>query len=245
MGNPTTDHFSRCIYCLTAKGSFESIEHIFPESLGNKELILPKGYVCDKCNHGILSGLDSYLIDFAPIALLRLQNIDRTKKGKYPRANFQNMYVERKKGARIHIVPKDKTGIVRNLRTLDDGSFSFEISVRQNSFKPKILARALYKSALGIIAFRQGHQEALDKRYDLARVFILSGGPFPNNFLMSRKGKTTNQVEGNCGKGAKGTIFTISIYGLIFQLNLEDSPTIKLDDNLIRFGFACYSLQDR
>lgn len=28
-----------------------SVEHIVPESLGNKDICLPKGYVCDECNH--------------------------------------------------------------------------------------------------------------------------------------------------------------------------------------------------
>jgi hypothetical protein len=42
------------LVCLFCKGSTEtsvSIEHIVPESLGNIELVLPAGVVCDKCNN--------------------------------------------------------------------------------------------------------------------------------------------------------------------------------------------------
>ena len=41
----------RCIFCKSASGSFDSCEHIVPESLGNLEHILPPGIVCDKCNN--------------------------------------------------------------------------------------------------------------------------------------------------------------------------------------------------
>jgi hypothetical protein len=32
----------RCIYCLTTEGDFGAKEHIIPESLGNREFILPQ-----------------------------------------------------------------------------------------------------------------------------------------------------------------------------------------------------------
>jgi hypothetical protein len=62
----------KCIYCLQITGSFESEEHIFPESLGNKDLILGRGYVCDRCNNGILAVLDNALMKFEPIAFLQV-----------------------------------------------------------------------------------------------------------------------------------------------------------------------------
>lgn len=41
----------QCIFCHKDSSTSKSIEHIIPESLGNKEHFLPKGYVCDECNH--------------------------------------------------------------------------------------------------------------------------------------------------------------------------------------------------
>lgn len=42
---------STCIFCHKDSSNSKSIEHIIPESLGNKEHILPNGYVCDICNN--------------------------------------------------------------------------------------------------------------------------------------------------------------------------------------------------
>jgi len=39
----------KCIFCLSENSSFSKEEHIIPESLGGEE-ILPKGFVCDRCN---------------------------------------------------------------------------------------------------------------------------------------------------------------------------------------------------
>lgn len=41
----------RCFFCKEDSSSSKSIEHIVPESIGNKAFTLPCGYVCDKCNN--------------------------------------------------------------------------------------------------------------------------------------------------------------------------------------------------
>ena len=40
-----------CIFCHKDSSPSKSIEHLIPESLGNKHHVLPTGYVCDECNH--------------------------------------------------------------------------------------------------------------------------------------------------------------------------------------------------
>ena len=60
-----------CLFCRRGDGGFESVEHVFAESLGNKQLILPRGVVCDCCNNRRLSVLDQTLVDFLPIAMRR------------------------------------------------------------------------------------------------------------------------------------------------------------------------------
>ncbi|WP_395742783.1 HNH endonuclease [Prosthecobacter sp.] len=41
----------KCILCKEGSGASRSVEHVMPESLGNKEHILPPGWVCDRCNN--------------------------------------------------------------------------------------------------------------------------------------------------------------------------------------------------
>ena len=38
-----------CIFCHKDSSPSKSIEHLIPESLGNKHHVLPTGYVCDEC----------------------------------------------------------------------------------------------------------------------------------------------------------------------------------------------------
>jgi hypothetical protein len=134
---------NQCIYCLTTTANFTSEEHIIPESLGNDEWVLPKGYVCDKCNNEVLAGLDNALLKFEPIAMLQVQFVSYTKDGKLPSANFQNLSMKRTSPLNIAIKVKDKTGRIRNKKDLGDDWVSFSINFKGNRFKPKILVGQL------------------------------------------------------------------------------------------------------
>ncbi|VAW37648.1 hypothetical protein MNBD_CHLOROFLEXI01-2625, partial [hydrothermal vent metagenome] len=198
---------SSCIYCLSKTGDFKSEEHIFPEGLGNEKLILPRGYVCDTCNHKKLSGLDEALLNFGPIAFLRVQFVPITKSGKLPVANFQNIFMKRTSPRQIHIEPKDRTGNPIIQEDLGDGWFSYQSNIRGKTFDPKLIARALFKIALGMVAFGDGNQKACEKRYDPARAFILHKQNFSNNFLMLTKGKPQPSVQIGHLPSMEGTFF--------------------------------------
>ena len=85
-----------CLYCKQSDVPFTSVEHVIPESLGNQGLginppiVLPKGVVCDKCNHGKLAILDNALIDFSPISLMRTRFGVRSKSGELPSTKLGN-----------------------------------------------------------------------------------------------------------------------------------------------------------
>lgn len=103
---PTTD--KRCIYCLSETGKFTSEDHIFPESLGNYDTVLPKGFVCDKCNNEVLSGLDAELVDSDLISLLKTVFTPYTKGGKLPQTTYPNMKVKKTYPSHIVIETKSK-----------------------------------------------------------------------------------------------------------------------------------------
>ena len=73
----------QCIFCHNDSSTSKSVEHIIPESLGNKEHILPKGYVCDACNHYFSVKIESQLLAQPYFVSMRRRNDIRTKKGKY------------------------------------------------------------------------------------------------------------------------------------------------------------------
>lgn len=73
-----------CIFCKKSSANSNSIEHIIPESLGNKGKILEKGIVCDKCNNYFATKVEKPLLDLDYFKSLRARNEIESKKGKIP-----------------------------------------------------------------------------------------------------------------------------------------------------------------
>jgi hypothetical protein len=232
----------RCIYCLSTTGPFASEEHVYPESLGNADLILPRGYVCDRCNNGILSELDNALLRFDPITFLQVLFVPYTKEGKLPRANLQNIAMRRTGPRNIAIQAKDKSGWMKNRRALGEGWYSFSMQGRGKRFSPRLLGRTLYKVGLGMVAFSQGHEQACQPRFDAARSFILRNQGIPNNLLMQMQTTPRPHIEIRYHDLGEGTVFAIDLMGLVFILNLENVPALELTEELARLHFESFSL---
>jgi hypothetical protein len=236
----------RCIYCLKEKGSFKSEEHVYPESLGNTEIILPAGHVCDTCNSSVLSDRDNYLVNFDPISFLRVLYMPyNPKTGKFPMARYQNMIVEKThpRGILIKQSSDDKKGF----KVKENGEI-VNINVKtigREKFNPQLLGRSLYKIALGVICWRNGVQIALDKRYDVAREFILGKRSFPNNLLISRNCVPCPEIEGTHFILESGTLFILKIFGITFLFNLEPEPLIQMNSMLKEMDMQCFPLSDK
>lgn len=234
---------NRCIYCLSTTKGFDSEEHIIPEALGNDTLVLPKGNVCNTCNNRILSQLDNYLVNFEPISLLQVLFVAHKKDGKLPNANFQNLSLQKTRPGYITLTPKDKTGDIKNFKKTQDGLYSFNIEFKGKKFDPKFLGRALYKVALGLVAYERGNDIACSAKYENARNFIRYGKPFANNLLMSMKGQPHPQIKVSYLMNmSEGTPIGINIFGIIFLLNLESKPIMQLNKALKEFGLNFFSL---
>ena len=74
-----------CIFCHKDSSNSKSVEHIIPESLGNKYHFLPKGYVCDECNHYFAIKIENELLSQPYFVSMRFRNEILTKKGKLVR----------------------------------------------------------------------------------------------------------------------------------------------------------------
>ncbi len=73
-----------CIFCKSNSSNSRSVEHIIPESLGNKDHVLPQGIVCDKCNNYFSIKIEKKLLEKPYFSSLRFRNSIESKKGKYP-----------------------------------------------------------------------------------------------------------------------------------------------------------------
>lgn len=177
----TTNKHAPCLFCKSADNSFLSVEHIFPESLGNKEKILPKGVVCDRCNNEILSSLDAELLDFDPIKFLRTMNGVKSKKGKVPISSFKNIRIENPNEGTIYV---DLQGS-KNFQSHSSNRFDlkFQSNKKIDSVRLKLLARSLYKIGLELIYLDHGRDFTLSNRFDDVRNIILGKKDF-NGYLL-------------------------------------------------------------
>lgn len=75
-----------CIFCKEISDNSKSIEHIIPESLGNKTHILSKGIVCDKCNQYFALKVEKKLLEQKYFTEVRHRNLIESKKRKIPKS---------------------------------------------------------------------------------------------------------------------------------------------------------------
>jgi hypothetical protein len=233
----------RCIYCMRTDATFTSEEHVLPEGLGNDELVLRQGYVCDVCNHGDLAMLDDILLGFPPIAVFKTVYVPHTKGGRLPSANLQNMTIRKTTPTRVEILAKDTSGLPRQEEELGDGTIRFTVTTRGGTSDMTLIARAYFKIALGTIAYDCGADFALEQRYDRARAFIRGEREFPNPLILNRKGEPHGRIEVTWQKLEPGTAFHIDIFGLIAVFNLEAEPLIHLPVNFDGSTFIVLDLK--
>lgn len=89
----------RCLFCKEDSTSTKSIEHIIPESLGNKTITLPRGHVCDKCNNYFSREIEKPFLERYDMRLLRFYEDVPSKRNKFPQLTgiMDGMPVEVKK----------------------------------------------------------------------------------------------------------------------------------------------------
>lgn len=102
----------RCIFCKQESSKSKSVEHIVPESLGNKEHVMPKGAVCDDCNNYFALKIEKPSLETNFFSQLRFRNFIESKKGRIPRGKG----LIPRTGAEPEIyLPKDSNNIEVNI----------------------------------------------------------------------------------------------------------------------------------
>lgn len=223
---------ARCIYCGASDGDFGSEEHVLPESLAGDRLVIRA--VCTECNNR-LSRLDQVLVDFEPIALLRTIYGPLTKKGKFPRAEFRDMTIE--KVAPRHIRVQHKSAKAPNPpEPQPDGTVRFTITASGGRrFDPVPLARSLFKIALSLVAHDAGPEMALNDRYAAARAFVLHGTPIGTEMWIAAW-KPHPRLSTWWLPGEHGTGVALDIFGVLFAFNLEPRPLpVERPPGVIKF----------
>jgi hypothetical protein len=219
----------RCIYCLSDDGSFTSVEHVLPEAMGNQEVVLPQGVVCDRCNNETLSRLDQYFIEQDAIKLLIVFFVPLTKKGRYPTASNQQFTIARIGPRELQFTPHGIPS--RDLEALEaNGEMSLNV-LPKRPFEPVEFARSLFKFALGLVAHHCGHAAALHSRYDEARQFVMGGPPVPTYLVLGSHCTPTSESEGALVVQPDSTWHCLNVFGWNMCHGIE--PMDRSDDDPI------------
>jgi len=171
----------RCVFCKNDSSNSKSIEHIVPESLGNKSHTLPLGIVCDDCNKYFSIKIEKIILEMPFFKDLRHRNSIESKKGNIPSGIA--IIPETSSIGEI-IKEKDKIPIIN----LDTNSFNAIVNGKVNRFlipfltEPekanRIFSRFLCKIALEVMAqrlleFSEGLNYLIDeKQLDPIRNYV-------------------------------------------------------------------------
>lgn len=154
-----------CIFCKEDSRNSKSVEHIIPESLGNKDFILRKGIVCDKCNQYFAVKVEKPMLEMKYFRNVRFRNNIKSKKGRnipyktlFPNkeAGWVDMYLDDNSiafnGEDSHIIKLIKNNKVSKLM--------FEV-VDEPAENNSYISRFLAKTALELFALRAGNSQIL------------------------------------------------------------------------------------
>lgn len=243
--SPHFEQSPKCIYCLRSDGGFTSEEHVYPESIGNigdNEVVLPRGCVCDRCNNGVLSDLDQYLTEHELLSFLRVMCVPYTKEGKFPRARYKNFTIEKTHPRKFVINWHESSGEGLNIKESEEEVKIHLEMMGRTKFNPQHLGRSLYKIGLGMLCWKNGLENGIDKKYDRARSYILGKQDFPNKLLICYSVEINRSIETNWFLSDQGTLFILNMYGLVFIFNLEETPMLQLTPELEQQDFKCFDL---
>jgi HNH endonuclease len=182
----------RCIFCKNKSDNSKSIEHVIPESLGSKNIVLPKGLVCDKCNNYFALRVEKPLLDHESIKNIRGWYQVPNKKGKMPTVSGviagDNIPILLKLGVdgKLDIQPERESHrnyLNEQFEKINNGEefnpFIFKLDITPPQ---KEMSRFLAKMALEFLVFRfMKNSEMLDfiidsNHFDLIRDFARNGG---------------------------------------------------------------------
>lgn len=204
---------TKCLYCLRTDRVFSSEEHTIPRGLGNEEIVLPVGVVCDACNNEVLSGLDSVLLEFTPIKFQRSFQGVKSRKGKSTILKTPGFHMSHIAENHIQINVLDNSKTVTDM---EDTSFKLNMlsSRKMTPEYTKMIARALYKIGLGVVYKDLGEEVAYSTRFDEVREIVLGKKDFQGQlfFLKHPTDLESSGVQHWDLKDEEGTISFFRFY---------------------------------
>lgn len=220
----------KCIFCKNDSSNSKSVEHIIPESLGNKKNILSKGIVCDSCNNYFGNKIEKNVLEMPYFKSLRSRLLIENKKRKNSR-----MLGFTENGDRIEIgysmAGKNTFEVVsKDDKTLNSFLKSNEIYVPlilEPPLNDLNLSKFIGKIALEAFAQRVSNAENWQSDFvdhevlDELRYFVRYGKGYKIWPYYTRK--TQNEFQIKYEKKSKKILQKLNEYDFL----IPDNPTIE------------------
>lgn len=228
----------KCVFCLRSDRSFSRREHPIPESLGNDDLILPQGFVCDSCNQYFGLKVEQQVLSLAPFSVERVAQAVKNKGGKYPHVTGDKIALQSTGYWDRFIFESDPPH--NHFRVLRDGRLIFN----PQWVSPNLLVRFLLKMGLELLII--GGVDPYASCFDQARACARTGSmadrwDFAMGLYPDREALTTAVRVDELGPLETRQIYQYSLGGLhsgdvIFQfmysqalygVNLSRPPALE------------------
>lgn len=178
-----------CIFCKNKSDSSTSVEHIIPESLGNADHVLPRGWVCDACNNYLSRKVEAPFMNSEYGKRVRFEMKIHSRRGRIP--VIQGFYPQSRcivdimfdnDGLSLSASHKeDEIRFIHSLRSQERGSLYIPYSGEPNLDYET--ARFIGKVGLEVLAHRRfrikgWNREIVNKReLDELRSYVRRGKP--------------------------------------------------------------------
>ena len=144
-----------CIFCKQISDNSKSVEHIIPESLGNKTHILQSGIVCDQCNQYFGLKVEKKLLEKKYFTDVRHRNIVENKKGRIPKSKGiigGEVDILKTKDGRTEVIVEDQ----KIFKSILNGIIKHMIVpfIQEPPLNDKIVSRFLAKVGIESLAQR-------------------------------------------------------------------------------------------
>lgn len=166
----------KCIFCKQDSTNSQSVEHIIPESLGNEELILEKGVVCDKCNNYFSREIEGPILNLNGFKQLRFYEMIESKRGRIPNGEALfcgekcDIHWQKVNGKNCLMIGMSPTTMYKFLTDSPKMFFTREFELNDKNYEYEI-SRFLLKIAIEyyvylVLQSEKLNLEELDLRFD-------------------------------------------------------------------------------
>ncbi|WP_297411923.1 HNH endonuclease [uncultured Alistipes sp.] len=170
----------QCIFCHKDATTSTSVEHIVPESLGNKHTYLPKGYVCDACNHYFAIKIEKDLLNQPYFISLRLRNEILSKKNRLVKQSV--IFPGAQKKSEISLQTQENTYVIHVhdeevYNSIEEGKCDKMIMeyLPEPQYPNPLMSRFLAKCAYEFFLFNMGKENtiyALMNFWDKIQIYL-------------------------------------------------------------------------